>query len=137
MSGLVLRASWSEGVLRSVGDPPNGTVGIASPSGEPTLTIDRHHQPGQSRLEITETGINPEHSTPIGLAEAVEACESGDALIMLSDLVNNTVGAGLRYLIANAAYDEARRFVDLAERTYIQTRQAWVDRAGEQPGGEG
>lgn len=88
--GLLLRFSPNEGVLRSVGDPPNGILGIASPNDIATFVIDAAWTPssapeqGEMRVEAhgAEHGIDAE-STPISLEDAVDACETDRELSWL------------------------------------------------------
>lgn len=87
---LLLRYSPDEGVLRSVGDAPNGILGVAAPNDVATFVIDsRWTSPeiAEGYLNVTAraapTGIS-EGSTPISVGDAIDACESERELAWLS-----------------------------------------------------
>lgn len=115
MSPITLRFSPTENVLRSTGDRPNGTVGVAIPDDQPTLTVDSAYEPGHgSRLSLSEVGIDPT-STPITVEEAVEGCADEDALRALVAATLKAVTAASGYALGHYAFGQARRWIDLAE----------------------
>lgn len=80
---MLLRFSPSEGVLRSVGDPPNGILGVACPNDIATFVIDTAWLPDvpppPSHLRVENEQVDggiSDASTPISLADALDACES-------------------------------------------------------------
>lgn len=87
---LLLRYSPDEGVLRSVGDAPNGILGVAAPNDVATFVIDSRWTPPlivdeQVRVEArTAAGGMNAAATPISVGDAIDACESERELAWLS-----------------------------------------------------
>lgn len=129
---LVIRRDEAESVLRSVGDPPNGIVGIASPEGEASWVIDTGWEPptidtsGPPKTLIvarpSETGMAPT-AIPVDLEDLIAGLAGGIEAFVLMQMLGAAIVMSAQTFGAMLAFELIREHIDLA----IRTRDALVD----------
>lgn len=90
--GLKLRANAGEGVIRSVGSPPNGILAIGHPgegAGEPCWIIDPNWTPsGASRMALAGLQAAEGGGVLAEMGEHAEGANPAAARITVAELVN-------------------------------------------------
>jgi hypothetical protein len=105
---LLLRFDNTEQVLRSVGDPPNGILGVATPDRTATFVIDSSYQPQPGaqgiQTESNETGIQASAS-PLDTVDVLDACEGDTELAFVVQAARGTLAACVHYAIIADHWD--------------------------------
>jgi len=77
VSGLLLRYSPGEKVVRSVGDAPNGILAVSSHPAHFGFVVDGQNMPkGQGTICEVDPGGLPDHLTPVEVADVVDGVEA-------------------------------------------------------------
>lgn len=125
MSGMLFRASPTEHALRSVGDPPNGVVGlrVVRRGGEPAVevTVSSSLEPAKTPEPILVTKdaqeLDPLNETEIDLQVLIDGLANSDAANALwritAHSAQTAVQLGFEQMIG---LDHARAVLDFAER---------------------
>lgn len=126
---LLLRIDESEGVVRSVGDPPNGIVATADDPDGPgyvlgvSATFDPLREgirtPAHTALQVN-VGEARDHDDfrPVAVPRMVEACQSGHEAYALWLAVSLLCASVARNLPATVSPDSLRHALDLADELH-------------------
>lgn len=115
---MVLRWDGFERVLRSVGDPPNGILGVATPDATATFVIDPTYQPPAGARGIqskrTETGID-DTAFPVSVSDVIDGCASPVELTFVVQAACGTLAACVHYFVQTDSWnlDLLQSHVDL------------------------
>lgn len=127
---LLIRYDPAESVLRSVGAPPNGIVGVGWPDGCASWLIDAAYQPPAKGLlpagasvdqRTSRTGVG-EASTPVEAADLVAGLEGHHEAIGLIKLSIASIASSLDVAGPGLNFEVVASHVELA----IATRDALI-----------
>jgi len=77
VSGLLLRYSPGDKMVRSVGDAPNGILAVSSHPAHYGFVVDSQHVPeGAGDIWEVDPGGLPDHLTPVEVSDVVDGVEA-------------------------------------------------------------
>lgn len=121
---LTIRFSTEEKVLRSVGDFPNGVVGVAFGRGGARWICDSSWEPRRGQQETVVEMVLPhdEHTqmagvTDLAVEEVIAGADSEKALVELANSALEVYEKAIRPAMRNGEPDVLRELFDLAVET--------------------
>jgi hypothetical protein len=125
---FLVRHSAKEGVLRSIGAPPNGIIGLQMGEGGATWTVNFKRQPPETpgTIHIAE-GTAQEaalEAEPLELSELIPACEGQRELFSLCTTIIGSTQAVVGRVAPDRDFLTIRATVDLLEETLMAVEEA-------------
>lgn len=115
---LKLTVSESENCVRSVGDHPNGILGIDCSEGGASWAVSATFDPSGHYGTVPEERTTETQNTPLTVAEVVAACDTMKELGAVFAMATQTLGLAAKYLAPMGDYRLLREHVDLLEETH-------------------
>jgi hypothetical protein len=131
---FLVRRSPKEGVLRSIGEMPNGVIGLQIGEGEATWTVNFKRQPPEEHGTIEVNEVTPgeaeTEADPLDVPKLVAGCEGQRELFSLAGIIISSTQAVIVRVAPDRDFPTIRAAVDLLEETLMAIEEAVRLRGG-------
>lgn len=126
---LLIRRSEKEACLRSVGDAPNGIVGVTACEEWACFTIDGGFEPPSAggTVVVAQGDAMPDELTKIGVDELLTACENVEVIQRLVNILVQSIANAIPHRTQTLEFQALHRMIELLEET---TKAGAVEIAG-------
>jgi hypothetical protein len=125
---FLVRHSTKEGVLRSIGAPPNGIIALQMGEGEATWTVNSKREPpperGTIKIEHATAEEFESEARPIEVAGLIVGCEGVPELFFLCSAIIRSTQAVIGQKAPDRDFLTIHAAVDLLEETLMAVEEA-------------